>query len=145
MDEYRELNAMERQQDTNLWASSAIYLAFNGVLLIALANAVRSGSLLSILATVGIGAVGFLVVWVWDLTAKRAHQYEDWWIERAKDIQVRLKMPPSIAVWDAHGPEGKPARAPNRWVRLLFLAAWGFVLIFGVVSLIMFGYRIYWP
>src|SRR5712691_604002 len=86
MDQYRELNAMERQQDTNLWASSAIYLAFNGVLLIALANAVRSPSLLAILATIGLGAVGFGVVWVWNITSDRAHAYEDRWIERARDL-----------------------------------------------------------
>src|SRR5947209_10558969 len=125
MDEYRELNAMERQQDTNLWASSAIYLAFNGVLLIALANAVRSPSLLAILATIGLGAVGFVVVWVWNITAERAHAYEDRWIDRARDLQDRMRLPPAFAVWDRQGPEGTPARRANLLLRRMFLAVWG--------------------
>lgn len=59
MQQLTDLNAMERQQDANLWASNAIYLAANGVLLVAVATVVGPASPASRLSVLAAGAGSF--------------------------------------------------------------------------------------
>ncbi len=124
MQQLTDLNAMERQQDTNLWASSAIYLAANGVLLVAAATVADKALPLGVLAAAGIGVFGFAVTSVWWVTAERAYVYEVLWIKRATALQEHMNLPAIFAVWDKFPPSGPSARNANRLLRFALFAVW---------------------
>ena len=130
-----QLNAMERQQDANLWASSAIYLAATGVLLVAAATAASRGTGLGVLASFGLGVLGLIVTCSWWITAERAHKYEDQWLGRAEGLERDLGIPPRFAVWGGR-PSGPSARNANRVLRLSVGATWLVVIVLSFTWLI---------
>ncbi len=131
-----QLNAMERQQDTNLWASSAIYLAATGVLLVAAATAASKGNDLGILATLGLGALGLVVTITWWITAERAHKYEDQWLHSAEALEKALGIPGDFAVWGGR-PAGWSARGANRVLRKCVGLTWVVVVAASLLWLLM--------
>ena len=134
-DQLTELNAMERQQDTNLWASSAIFLAASGVLLIATATAASKANLVGVLAAFGLGILGLIVTYAWSITADRAHTYEDQWLKRAEALELELGVPPRFAVWGRR-PSGPSARSANRALRLAVGGTWLVVIVTSIAWLI---------
>jgi hypothetical protein len=139
MAQLESLNAMERQQDTNLWTSSAIYLAANGVLLLAVASLVGRFRHWE-LAVIGIGILGVLVVYVWMVTASRAHTYETLWIGRAKAVQDAMGVPAGFRVWDPSPPLGRRAGPANRRLRYTFMAVWWIVMILSAASALGYSF-----
>ncbi|OGS50900.1 MAG: hypothetical protein A3K65_09425 [Euryarchaeota archaeon RBG_16_68_12] len=137
MQQLSDLNAMERQQDTNLWASSAIYLAANGVLLVAVAAVSGSLAPLSVLAAAGIGIFGLILTYVWWITAERAYIYEIHWIERAKALQRHVGLPDEFAVWSENRPPGPSARNANRLLRLSLFGVWAIITATSMLWLVV--------
>jgi hypothetical protein len=137
MQQLSDLNAMERQQDTNLWASSAIYLAANGVLFLVAATAASSRTPVGVLAALGVGVFGLILTYVWWVTAERAYAYEVRWIERAKALQTHMGLPDGFAVWSEDRPPGPSARNAHRLLRLSLCGVWAIVAATSILWLVL--------
>lgn len=137
MEQLLDLNAIERQQDTNLWASSAIYLAANAVLLVAAATVANSAPPLGVLAAAGVGIFGLILTYVWWVTAERAYTYEVLWIDRAKALQRHMDLPEVFAVWTEEPPPGPSARNANRLLRLSLFGVWAILTASSIIWLLV--------
>src|SRR6266480_6705848 len=109
---------MERQQDVNLWTANALYVAANGVLLIALLNPDVSG------VRYVVPPVGIAIAAAWLVTSTRAHQYEKHWAVRAQVLESTMDIPPGYRVWDQDGLRGIPAKWAEYGLVCFFAAFW---------------------
>lgn len=114
----RELNAMERSQDSNYWLSSAILVAANAVLV---AEFFRQES--HYLARFCISVIGLVIAIVMVLLVARARLYKNRWLDKAKAIEKELGVPAKYSVWEDKGLPGFPAS------QALMLAMYGFVIM----------------
>jgi len=88
MSQLRELNAMERSQDSNYWISSAILIVANAVLV---AEFFRQED--HYLARLAISMVGLMIAAVMVLLVTRARQYKKRWLDKAKALEKELGVP----------------------------------------------------
>ena len=96
--QFEQLNAMERQQDVNLWTANSIYVAASAVVLVAL-FAQTDPSLARLRGL--LPAVGFSIAISWLIISTRAHQRENRWLVRAKKLErVYSPVPRDYRVWD---------------------------------------------
>lgn len=123
MNQLDQINAMERQQDNNLWASNALFAAIQGILLVALFSGPRS-----IFSLVFLGIVGLIVSAAWAVIVVRARTYEKYWIEKAKALQKDLQLPSRYAIWEDRSPSGIPAWTANVLLLATFVVMWAFVI-----------------
>ena len=118
-----QLHAMERQQDSNLWASQAIFTATQGILLIALFSGTDKPFAMVFLALVGLS-----VSVAWIITVVRARVYEKFWIDRAKKLQQDLGIPKQYTVWGDEPPRGIPGWTANALLIATFVVVWLIVI-----------------
>ena len=109
---------MERQQDVNLWTANALYVAANGVLLIAF----FSPDVLGFRRAVPL--VGMAVTAAWLVTSTRAHQYEKHWAVRAQALEFAMDIPLGYRVWDRGSLRGIPAKYAEYALVYFFAALW---------------------
>lgn len=139
-DQLSELNAMERQQDVNVWTATAIFTAANGVLLLALfaISEVNLRWKAIIVSTLGLGiALG------WTLITRRAFSYIITWVGRARDLEEHLQIPSNapnprtpqrpynFRVWDLDAPSGIPNRYVIYALSIGFVVFWILVFLWG--------------
>jgi len=113
------LNAMERQQDVNLWTSNSIYVAASGVILVAFFTPTDLVSLRGLLPV-----VGFAIAVAWLVTSTRAHQYEHRWVQRARKLEDLISIPPEYRVWGRDPPPGIPAWCAEYSLLYFFGVMW---------------------
>lgn len=118
MSQLRELNAMERSQDSNYWISSAILIVANAVLV---AEFFRQED--HYLARLAMSIVGLMIAAVMVLLVTRAIQYKKRWLDKAKALENELGVPSKYAVWEDKGLPGIAASLA------LMLAMYGFVVM----------------
>jgi hypothetical protein len=118
MSQLRELNAMERSQDSTYWISSAILIAANAVLV---AEFFRQED--HYLARLAISIVGLMIAAVMVLLVARAMKYKRRWLDKAKALETELGVPSKYAVWEEKGLPGFAASLA------LMLAMYGFVVM----------------
>jgi len=132
MSQLRELNAMERSQDSNYWISSAILIVANAVLV---AEFFRQEE--HYLARLAISIVGLMIAAVMVLLVTRARQYKKRWLDKAKALEKELFVPSKYAVWEDKGLPGFAASLALMlamygfvfmWVSYAAFAAWNLVL-----------------
>jgi len=109
---------MERQQDVNLWTANALYVAANGVLLIA----IFGSDLLGFRWAVPVVGIAIAVAWL--MTSTRAHQYEKHWAVRARTLESSMEIPPDYRVWDEERLKGIPAKFAEYGLIYFFAALW---------------------
>jgi hypothetical protein len=127
--QFEELNAMERQQDMNLWTFTALFSAAQGVFLLAL---LTPSDVPLRMRSYWVGGLGFILTIGWLLTTLRAYQYVFRWVERAKHIETDLlQVTPELRVWDKKGPWGPPNRYVMVGTCLIFMALWFLVSLRG--------------
>jgi hypothetical protein len=118
MSQLRELNAMERSQDSNFWISSAILIVANAVLVIEFFSQEDH-----YLARLAISIAGLTIAVVMMLLVTRARQYKKRWLDKAKALENELGVPSKYAVWEDEGFPGFGASLA------LMVAAYGFVVM----------------
>lgn len=118
MNQLRELNAMERSQDSNYWISSAILIVANAVLV---AEFFRQEE--HYLARLAMSIAGLIIAVVMVLLVSRARQYKKKWLDKAKALEKDLDVPTQYAVWEDKGLPGFAASLA------LMLAMYGFVVM----------------
>ena len=132
MSQLRELNAMERSQDSNYWISSAILIVANAVLV---AEFFRQEE--HYLARLAISIVGLMIAAVMVLLVTRARQYKKRWLDKAKALEKELCVPSKYAVWEDKGLPGFAASLALMlamyglvvmWASYAAFAAWSLVL-----------------
>lgn len=132
MSQLRELNAMERSQDSNYWISSAILIVANAVLV---AEFFRQEE--HYLARLAISIVGLMIAAVMVLLVTRARQYKKRWLDKAKALEKELCVPSKYAVWEDKGLPGFAASLALMlamyglvvmWASYAAFAAWNLVL-----------------
>jgi len=133
MRQLEQINAMERQQDVNMWSSGALFAAANGVLLLALFNGVDKVGPASLLMMC-FGNIGLFVCLSWVITAVRARTYEGFWIGKAKALQKNFAIPPQYGVWNDEPPKGIPSWCANLFLMLLFVIVWSWMALYGAYS-----------
>ncbi|TFH04257.1 MAG: hypothetical protein E4H14_15155 [Candidatus Thorarchaeota archaeon] len=130
MKQLDQLNAMERQQDTNVWSSTAMFAAASGVLLVALVTAfgriAREGEL-----EIAFGILGLAVCAAWAITATRAITYYIIWIKGAVKLQQDYGIPKEYCVWKDIPPKGIPSSVAKFIIIGLFTAIWGYISVYG--------------
>jgi len=123
MNQLDQLNAMERQQDVNIWTSSTLFSAIHGILLVALFSGTGSTS-----SFIFLGVIGLIVNLAWAITIFRGRFYEHRWIQRAVTLQKALGVPEEVAIWDE-----EPRGLIRGWMAYaillsLFTAVWIFLI-----------------
>ncbi|HYS74043.1 MAG TPA: hypothetical protein VEO96_08715 [Thermoplasmata archaeon] len=114
-----QLNSMERQQDVNLWTSSAIFATASSVLLVAWFSMTDPT-----LPKVVVPLAGFVLAVVWMLISIRAHQYEGHWVRKAQDLEDEMDIPQKFRVWDRKGLPGIPGKFAEYLLILFFGSLW---------------------
>ena len=123
MNQLDQLNAMERQQDVNIWTSSTLFSAIHGILLVALFSGTGSAS-----SFVFLGVIGLIVNLAWAITIFRGRFYERRWIERAVTLQTALGVPEEVAIWDREAPSGVRGWMAYAILLGLFTVAWSLLI-----------------
>jgi len=115
-----QLNAMERQQDVNLWTANSIYVAASALILVALFTSPPTDMLpMKWMLPV----VGFAITSAWLVTSTRAHQYENRWVWKARCLEKVIPIPTEYRVWN-RPPSGIPAKYAEYALVYFFAFLW---------------------
>jgi len=128
----RELNAMERSQDSNYWISSAILILANAVLV---AEFFRQEE--HYLARLALSIVGLMISAVMVLLVARARQYKKRWLDKAKALEKELGVPTKYAVWEDKGLPGFAASLALMLEMYGLVVMWGFFATFAAWNLVL--------
>lgn len=132
MGQLRELNSMERSQDSSYWISSAILIVASSVLV---AEFFRQED--HYLARLAISIVGLVIAVVTMLMVTRAVSYKKRWIYKAKALEKELGIPSSYSVWDERGLPGFAASLALMLAMYGFVVMWAFYAAFAAWNLVL--------
>src|SRR5437899_2540941 len=121
MRQLEQLNAMERQQDVNLWTANSIYVAASGLILVALFTA-TAPDLIPLRWFLPV--VGFAITSAWLVTSTRAHQYENLWVLKARCLEEAIPIPAEYRVWARGSPSGIRAKYAEYALLYFFAFLW---------------------
>jgi hypothetical protein len=132
MSQLRELNTMERGQDSNYWTSSAILIVANAFLV---AEFFRQED--HYLARLAISIVGLMIAAVMVLLVTRARQYKKKWLDKAKALEKELGVPSKYAVWEDKELTGFSASFALMLATYGFVVMWAFFAAFAAWKLVL--------
>lgn len=132
MSQLRELNSMERSQDSSYWISSAIMIVANAALV---AEFFRQED--HYLARLAISIVGLMIAGVMVLFVARAMKYKRRWLEKAKELEKELGVPSKYAVWEDRGLPGFAASLALMLAMYGFVVMWASFAAFAAWSLVL--------
>jgi hypothetical protein len=121
MKQLEQLNAMERQQDVNLWTANSIYVAASSLILVALFTA-TAPDLIPLKWFLPI--VGFAITSAWLVNSTRAHQLEHRWLLRARRLEEAMAIDAAYRVWEQGSPSGIRAEHAEYALLYFFATLW---------------------
>lgn len=131
MSQLRELNAMERTQDSAYWVSVSILVVANAFLV-----AEFFGQEEHFLARLALSILGLAIAAVMVLMVDRSLQYKKRWLDKAKALEMELGIPPVYAVWDQTGLPGFGASHALMLAMYGLAIMWAAFVSFAAVNLV---------